>query len=223
MSFETKYLIRWGIPGWILIIFVGGLLLLENKVYFENITSSTSTSIGLLVTLGFFGVPIGYLMHQIYFSWHWVIKRKRIFDDSVKLVNDSSKIITPYWNKNDEEDYFQFEFIWHKELLKLERSKRDYISERYRHLLSTIHGLGALIVALGLSFTFGLVWGYFNKDLNSLLLFYLVITGFLTFACIKGFNYYSSNLNHFQGNFFNVFFDGELVDTTFSEKDPDVN
>ncbi|MET3407129.1 hypothetical protein ABIC59_004595 [Priestia aryabhattai] len=70
MNIDTKYLIRWGIPGWVFILFgytsylsIGNNI--KNSVFTGN--STVTQLLGILVSLGFVGVVFGYLMHQIYF------------------------------------------------------------------------------------------------------------------------------------------------------------
>ncbi|MGG3437001.1 hypothetical protein ABER96_08765 [Bacillus subtilis] len=73
MKFETKYLIRWGIPGWILIfwllyefLFLKGINPLDSKM------ADIKTGLTLLLSLTAIGVPIGYLLYQLYFGIAWV-------------------------------------------------------------------------------------------------------------------------------------------------------
>jgi hypothetical protein len=215
MNIETKYLIRWGIPGWVFILLVSimGYLIFHPNIKLNNV--DLVDILGLLVSAGFVGVPIGYLFHQLYFSYNWLGKG-RVFDKAVELVDDKDKIKGPCWGQNGHIDYYRFEHVWQKELIKLASDeKRLYLSERYRHLLTTIHGLGALWVALALSLGINVVFSLYHfDDIQKMPLLFLIglalFNGYLLLAVQKGFVYYSANLNYFQGYFLNAFFNKEL-------------
>lgn len=212
MNIDTKYLIRWGIPGWVFLMFVGSVLIYYNFSALLKLQVDLSKALGLLVSLSFFGVPIGYLMHQVYFSFHWISKKNRVFDRAVSLVDHNDWIKDSRWGKSNKRDYFRFEYLWHVELMKLDTEKRDYIAERYRYLLSTIHGLGALTVSLVFSAVIGGLAALYANDWNFNLftILFIITAAILAFVTYKGFKYYSSNLNHFQGYFFNSFREGRV-------------
>lgn len=207
MNFESKYLIRWGIPGW---IFVFWVIIYFLVAYYDVFSKHINLKdfgklIGLFISLGAFGIIIGYIIQQIYFGVNWVLNKNRVFDHTKKLVE---KFPTPAnWGKDDKVDYFYFEFFWHKELLSLDEPTRDYIVERYRYLLSTIHGLGTTvlshILAFGLTiglglFKFGIVnlpWSLIFINLTQLLIALIVFGNFV---------YYSANLSYLQGYFLNA-------------------
>jgi hypothetical protein len=216
MNFDTKYLIRWGIPGWVFILFVGTPIIYYEFDEFTKLKLKLTDTLGLLVSLGFFGVTIGYLMHQIYFSfnWTWFSNRRRIIDEAIKLIEKKEEIIDTHWMENYHRDYYKFEYLWHKQLLKLDQDRRNYITDRYRHLLSTVHSLGALRVSLTISFIYDLIlitykWIIVGSK-SLILVIYLVMIACLIYCTCKGFKYYSSNLNYFQGYFFNSLLNGEF-------------
>jgi hypothetical protein len=211
VNFETRYLIRWGIPGWIFLLWLSIYL---SIVYFNEFDSilqklelDISKFLGVIVSLAFFGVPIGYLLQQIYFFYHWLRRNERSFDKSLAMVKDFTPPKT--WNQDDLNDYFRFEYIWHKELLQIDKDSREYITERYRHFLTTIHGLGALLVSLLFSSAISFIWFLLriceigNKQI---VVFFVVLIfqGFIFYAVKKSFEYYSKNLIHFQGYFLNA-------------------
>lgn len=226
MNFDTKYLIRWGIPGWVFIIFVGGVFVCLKYSHLQDLTLNISSIFGLLVSLGFFGVTLGYLMHQVYFSVNWNSKENnehRIIDEAMKLIENNDVIKNHKrhtWGQEYHSDYYLFEFVWHRELLNISEEKRNYISERYRHLLSTIHGLGALRVALISAFYLSIpmfLIGFCYSDktfLNFLPMLILIVNFYLIRVTKKGFFYYSKNLNHFQGYFMNEFLNREKEDSS---------
>lgn len=214
MNIETKYLIRWGVPGWIFILIIASVIYLIFHPSINLKDVNLVDILGLLVSAGFIGVPIGYLFHQIYFSYNWLGK-KRIFDEAVKLIDDQEKVRTQQWELDNHVDYFHFEHLWQRELIKLNEYQTLYLSERYRHFLTTIHGLGALWVALASSLIINCILFLYNFnhiDKISMLILIVIgaLNGYLLFAVYKGFKYYSKNLNHFQGHFLNDFFNDEF-------------
>ncbi|AHC42415.1 MULTISPECIES: BA5345 family protein [Bacillus amyloliquefaciens group] len=222
MNFDTKYLIRWGIPGWVFMFLIGipsFLLLIQNELI--QIKFDITKILGVIVSLAFLGVTLGYIMQQIYFSFRWSGK-KDVIEDAVKLVDDFDKHIKEAGIKegqrNNVENYYVFEYIWHRELVRLDEDQRNYIAERYRHILSTIHSLGALRISIFLSLIANIILFicfnvkcYFNSLIGvqfylfSFLSYvlYLLIIGLLLWIVSKGFNHYSSNMNAFQGYFLN--------------------
>jgi hypothetical protein len=212
MKFESKYLIRWGIPGWVFIFLVGLPLI---NIHYDSLISknfSMPQILGLFASLALFGVPLGYLMHQFYFFVNWLRRDHRTFDNALALVEKGLFVEPECWKIDNVRDYFYFEFIWQRELIKLDKEKREYISERYRHFLTTIHGLGSLLVSLITSLIFN---GYIIvKEYKELIpwqfIVYLFIIVILIYSTLRTFNYYSKNLNHFQGFFLNSMLKGEL-------------
>lgn len=68
MNFDTKYLIRWGIPGWVFIMLISLPILFLYHDELLKFKIDISKTLGLFVSLAFFGVTIGYIMQQIHFS-----------------------------------------------------------------------------------------------------------------------------------------------------------
>lgn len=134
MNFETKYLIRWGIPGWIMVMVLLPYFII---IYFDSLSKHVSSASDLLAigaVLTVLGVPLGYLLNQIHHSVFWVLP----------------KLIFGSWNK-----YF-------KEELKVDNYIANHAKgiekqNRYRYLLSRKHELGALTLSLFISgFVIGL-------------------------------------------------------------------
>lgn len=102
MNFDPKYLVRWGIPGWIYLFIITVYLFMVDYntiigiIFNENapvIVASISLFIGA-------GIIIGNIMHQISMSLGFVIwtKRKKFFkseyDMDLKIIkNDYGKDI----------------------------------------------------------------------------------------------------------------------------------
>lgn len=201
MKFESKYLIRWGIPGWIFIFWLG-----YTYVYLANINllnvqiQDLSKSLALLVSLTALGVPIGYVFHQISFGLLWVDNNNKDYGSIADKIGD--KFPKHYtWGDDHHEDYFQLEYVWHMVLLKQDAKTRAYIEGRYAHLLRTAHGLGALSVSFACSNLFTvLLWLLYDDLLKGT--FYMVaasiIQSTLFASAFLNYKYFSKNLQAFQ-------------------------
>ncbi len=219
MNFESKHLVRWGIPGWIFISWLALYFVLADYDYFTKRMNINDLGklVAVFVSLGILGVVIGYIIHQLYFGINWVLSKNRVFDHTLERVE---KFNAPKnWGKNDKRDYFYFEFYWHKELLKLDKDTRDYIIERYRYLLSTIHGLGTTVLSHILVFgvTIGIaLFNYGILDIPWSLLFINILQLLIALVIFGNFVYYSANLSYLQGYFLDSITKNEIS----SEKAP---
>jgi hypothetical protein len=212
MNFETKYLIRWGIPGWVFIVFsYVSYLSYGNNLFLGNKFTVTQL-LGIMVSLGFVGIVLGYLMHQMYFSVNWIFSKQssKIMEKMLAIIEDKEKI--PGISKHSFEHhkaYFMLEYHWQKQLLLHDEDHREYISGRYRYMLSTIHGLGALLVSIVLSIITVCIIIYFNGH-NFFSGVIIALLLYLGYSVWKGFGYYSENLIYFQANFINAFHNDDL-------------
>ncbi|MBA5714891.1 hypothetical protein DT035_08605 [Bacillus subtilis] len=202
MKFETKYLIRWGIPGWILIFWTFYQILFVKVINpFDSDLVDISKGFTLLISLTALGVPLGYLLHQIYFGivWVWNKKRKLADDFSNELGDKFPK--QDGWGSDKNQDYYQIEYVWHAMLINQDTETRAYLEGRYRHLLSTIHSMGSLfassLISLGVS---GLIaFSLHNND--AMYLYYVVGLVFqlaIFLSAMANYVYYSNNLKAFQ-------------------------
>ncbi|MEC1024268.1 BA5345 family protein [Bacillus paralicheniformis] len=209
MNFETKYLIRWGIPGWVFLL----MSLWPFAIKELNIDSPLN-SISIIFSTAVIGIVIGYLIYQIYFAWDWLLSL--IWRD----FGEESKPPQKWYHfhsynsarKNNAELYYKLEFQWQNELSKImEEGRRDYIAKRFSHLLSTTHSLGALFWSLLMSlivnvvhFIYSIVYIntiYYNMSLiiNMFIILFILIP---SFANQK---YYSRNVNEFRKQFLEEF------------------
>lgn len=198
---ESKY-IRWGIPGW---VFITGLLAvaLIERWPIELIGFKSATIVGLVAVITVIGVPIGYLFHQLYFTMNWLIIKRDPSLIKWRVNNFPPNPKANHKNAHKMEEYFYVEFLWNLSLSNIaDEEKRKYISERYRHLLSYVHGLGALLVGLGATWFFSL---FFLRFDNLIIWIPPLIELILIFVVWKNFKYYSDNLDAFQGYFLNHF------------------
>ncbi|WP_427125146.1 hypothetical protein ACQCPP_31655 (plasmid) [Priestia megaterium] len=208
MNFESKYLIRWGIPGWVLIFWVVYYYFVLRGIDPMGINVKDGTKvITTVISLTVLGVPIGYLLHQLYFVALWIFNKstRKQLDNSVKEVTnfpyfkdgDNENI----WGNNTSDDYYQFEYVWHKVLLDKESEIRSYWESRYRHLLSTIHGLGSLFASLIVSLiaSAGIVsFQTIHFSVSFFLIFGIVIQALLFISVTFNYVYYSNNLKALQ-------------------------
>ncbi|MGX9135948.1 BA5345 family protein [Rummeliibacillus sp. JY-2-4R] len=202
MKFETKYLIRWGIPGWVLIfwmfyeyLFLKGINPLDSKMV--DITKGLT----LLLSLTAVGVPIGYLLHQLYFGSAWVWNKKRKFaDDFAKELGDKLPK-QQGWGTDKNEDYFQIEYVWHSVLINQTPETRAYIEARYRHLLGTIHALGALFVSSMVATIISVIIIFTHLSgfpYNAYFWMGIVLQLLIFFFAGANYKYYSANLTALQ-------------------------
>lgn len=178
MNFETKYILRYGIPGWIYILFVTSyLIIIDSPIVINYILNGESLSlIGFGAILAGVGVPIGYLIHLISLCFSWI------------------KI-------KDWDTYFNKELELDRDIINLENG--DKLRERYRYLLSQVHGLKALLTSLSLVLITTIILMLTYKfECYVLILIGIVI--FLIWVVNKNREYYQSNLDHFLNNKFKL-------------------
>jgi hypothetical protein len=155
----------------------------------------------LLISLTALGVPLGYLLHQIYFGtvWVWNKKRKLADDFATELGDKFPK--QDGWGTDKNEDYFQIEYVWHAMLINQDTGTRAYLEGRYRHLLSTVHSLGSLFVSSAISLLVSGLIVYTLHNNNAMYLYYVVGLIFqlaIFLSAMVNYAYYSRNLKAFQ-------------------------
>jgi hypothetical protein len=207
MKFESSHLIRWGIPGWVFLmwIFVASFGIFDpltnyfKKVDFLKVAGATVT----LITIG---VPVGYLFQQIYFSWNWRNKED-ILAPLKEVIGDKEHT----WTDNFHVNYFFIEYKWYSALLSIEEEKRKYLGERVRHLLTLIHSLGALLYSLATSLVSMIIFLFLTDNYNECFGVVILIIAhiFLLIGVKNNYNYYSSNLIYFQKFFLKEIKDSE--------------
>ncbi len=188
-AIEFSQALRWGIPGWILFVVVALLLTIDSALGGKtslpapaSLLARDSFAAALLVAGA--GVPVGYLLYQVYFCWRWnsrwsgkdirigsfEVQQGRIagIRQTLQGVGVDKKIKKPIWLgqyvaylnrflKGGNTDYRR---AWnYMEIILLEFGTRDEASkilyERSRYLLDMLHGLGVCMWAV---FCGGLFW-----------------------------------------------------------------
>lgn len=133
MNFDTKHLVRWGIPGWIMIMVLGPYFIFSYEEILKMSSSVNLIAVGAFLTVT--GVPLGYLLNQIHHSLFWVSPRWKLLSKSMKKGTWNQYFINEI---NMDELFF---------INKVGGKKR----ERYQYLLSRKHELGGVTVSLGIS------------------------------------------------------------------------
>lgn len=203
MNFDTKYLIRWGIPGWVFLFWITLSWFLMHPDLFDKllVNDKNLQSITLLLASVGIGVTIGYLCHQAFFVYKWTLDVNNMDFSKIKNQVEGVK-----WPSDERDMYFHLEFIWQNAIKDVEDdNKRNYITGRYRHYLSTIHGLGALCLSQLLSFTVSVLiigWNwYFNEFswLNLVSVFLVLVQVLLSWLFWENHKYFSDLLMDYQG------------------------
>jgi hypothetical protein len=189
MNFDTRYLIRWGVPGWVFMIFSATYFFLRDfQGTLDLFPFGSGTSIvaaGAILTV--LGIPIGYLFNQIHHTLTFVI-----------LNDKGSRVIYEFFRWDD---YFKFEarfenymFTYNKE----NEDNGDKIHERYRYLLSRIHEIGGICFAIFFSEIILFIWESDNGIGLSLevWLYHLFTIGLLIIMLIDR-SYYKRNIEVF--------------------------
>ncbi|MHA0856450.1 BA5345 family protein [Paenibacillus sp. CMAA1364] len=204
MNTEFQVL-RWGIPGWLFLLTIAlfRFSIYEFKIseivrLFEN----PSALAGIAALFVAIGVPIGYIIYQIYFFFKWNFGNSKIYL-SIKEITYLEKEIKRRKKKNsnddwkiieDYTDYLMSVVAFRKKISSDDLKRRyDWISSR----TSRIHGLGASTwsIVLGLLGSFIHSYNVLHK-FN----FYTLISiiSILLVLCVIWKNYNIQNKNGFR-------------------------
>ncbi|MER2039979.1 MAG: hypothetical protein ABS944_17685 [Solibacillus sp.] len=172
MNFDTKYLIRWGIPGWIMILTLFPYLFVTYLDTFKKLFSLSAVDILTLgAALAFLGVPLGYVLNQVHHSLLWVI---------------------PKLFKKEWDHYFKQEIDVDEKHLAEHVPKQ----ERYRYLLSKKHEIGGVMVSFIISWVVIISINIFHSS-SFWSWFYFGVVTFLTILFIFSRNYSSRNVYYY--------------------------
>ncbi|MCP3026864.1 hypothetical protein [Halobacillus sp. A5] len=195
MKFESQYLIKWGMPGWVFMLLVLPVLYLGGTIDSTGIQNMHTISAAFALTL--IGIVVGYIIYQIYFVLSWIYQppEKRNINKIIEIVQHKGIEVPKNWN----ERFFLIEYLWHANVKELEEYKMIYYSNRYSYLLTRKHEIGALLTSFGLCIV------PVSVELisaPSLLLFGIFLfTCVMSWVLFKTFNYYSTNVEYVVARF----------------------
>ncbi|PAF22764.1 hypothetical protein CHH49_04040 [Terribacillus saccharophilus] len=201
MNFDSKYLIRWGLPGWVCILYFIYYLFMIDKLNLSDMSKNASSLIGSFIVVFPLGVIVGYLVYQMYFILLWITSTNELRNiKTLNVIKESNLTRLP--EKRDEV-YYHTEYMWHKYLVMQEEYKMNYISDRYRHLLTKKHEAGSLLTALVFSMPISgalvtrCIWG----ELSTFDMYMPVLNVVLILYMIRTYLYYHRNVDYFVAGF----------------------
>lgn len=179
MKSDSQF-VRWGIPGWtmavsfIIFILIDYVSANDDRMYLTLNNAFQNEAIWTLIIAGFLtagaGIPIGFLIYQIYFYLRWVspVSKNGFFPpflhgrmtemkDSLRNIDIYKLSFNKQWRKVIIEETKDHRSIWHyispilhEALLTID--KDDILHKHLNYLKETLHSLGAS--HLGFSFGF---------------------------------------------------------------------
>ncbi len=147
-------ILRWGIPGWVFLatftVFKLAAVNYQLDVFLRAISDNPAAITGVSAFFVALGVPIGYLIYQIYFWLKWTFAGKRMYlavigirvlerTLSMKNKRDDWKLVERHFDH-------MMSVVAAKKEINLEDLARRY--EWYSSRTSRTHGLGSSIIAM---------------------------------------------------------------------------
>lgn len=198
MKFSTKHLIKWGIPGWIWILYLLATLFTFRQEKIMNLLTSYNNILGNALLFTVAGILIGYFIYLIYFVIEWVTGGNK----EIKYTLDILKKNDIKLPDNQGEIYYYVEYLWQSNLIKLDEYKMNYIANRYSHMLSKKHELGSIWVSAIWCTPFSFYFIFPNWE-GFISLGPIFFNFFFYLLAHRSYRYYSRNVDHFMGNMFN--------------------
>ncbi|MYL21651.1 hypothetical protein GLW04_17235 [Halobacillus litoralis] len=202
MLYQSDKIIRWGIPGWILLSwFLLIYTITHQEEVWSFVTNEAFKSLGITAVLASVGVPIGYIIHEVYFALFWT-KRNINLRNITNKIDDFPK---PHnWESmNDKEKFYYLEFLWDKNINEQHELVLNSIKERYRDRLTLIHSLGTLLSSMVCTIIGTIIWSFFGLQFTFLTLILLIIQCGIFWMIWTNYIYHSNNLLHYQGYYLN--------------------
>lgn len=197
--------IRWGIPGWILLAW---LLALYSVTHYEQVfiflRDEAIKSLSITAIFASIGVPIGYLIHEFYFSITWT--SRNLNENLDRIISKIENFPYPKdWREmNDKEKYYFIEFLWDKYVHQLENEgHRSALIERYRDRLTLIHSLGTLVISMVFTIIATITMCFFYIGFPFIAIVILIFQIVIVFFVYKNFKYHSDHLKDYQGHYLN--------------------
>lgn len=176
MNFESKYLVRWGLPGWVYMIFITLLYLINKPGYIPQILHFKGFSlVGFTALTAALGLILGHIIHQVsLFLW----------------------FVVPEYRKQKWLVYFDREFKIDKRIVEEELGKE--IKNIYSYRLGQLHARRGLLTSLMLSFVTIIILCWTDLNLISV---NTIIIGLCNVALIVimliNYLYFNKNLVYF--------------------------
>ncbi|WP_227938994.1 hypothetical protein [Alkalihalobacillus deserti] len=195
---QGSKIVRWGIPGWILMAWLLGVITITDPGTVTYIMEKDAfKSLSITAILASIGVPLGYLLHELYFAIFWTIRKIKIKEITGKVEN------FPYplkWNEmNDKDKYFFIEYKWDNLINKQTESVRAEIKERYRDRLTLIHSLGTLLFSMFFTILLSSGWVVLYAEFTLFTTLIIILQIAVSLGIWKNYKYHSGNLMHYQG------------------------
>lgn len=202
MGNSDLQIFRWGIPGWITVFTYSILVLSLNNFDIYTYTNENNLNganmAGMAALFVAAGVPLGYIVYQIYFGIKWKFMKKDKITQALKGVslydNIKFKGIKPWddWQKA-ERSFDAYLTLFSKERVKYEDIMRRYNSFKSR--TDRVHGMGATICGMVLSIITFVIIHIFLFDMQIYKNTTFLLTGFILIIiiCIIFKNYKDSN------------------------------
>jgi hypothetical protein len=168
VNFDPKYLIRWGIPGWILLM---TLIPYFVVIYYDSLPTIISEknvlALGAAITL--IGIPLGYFLNQMHHLLGWVANGK--------------------WDNYFSEEIIVDDFLCDKD--------NEGYKERYRYLLAKKHEVGSVYASFILSALVILITNIYESSKECFDWLYFFVTVLLIVAWYFLRSYSSRNIDKY--------------------------
>lgn len=146
---------RWGIPGWVFLmtytIYVMAIHKFELNALMQYFGGQPTILAGVAAFFIALGVPLGYLIYQIYFWFKWTFGSKDAYIamDQIKYF-DCIKTgnVRDDWRAVEKRFDYLMSVVSEQKEISYKDLKRRY--DQYSNRTSRAHGLGASLVAMAL-------------------------------------------------------------------------
>lgn len=161
---ESQFL-RYGFPGWTLILVILSYWLLTPDF---NMGMLTDKNIDLAVPVAFLaaiGVPIGYIIYQVYFALDWFTTHKLYkVSKSILGVNYINGTYKMFGITRQQREIQKLEEAWLNKLLEKNETALQLVKDEFTGMRKMLHSLGASIVSVisGHIISFVFFFGFFK-------------------------------------------------------------
>lgn len=191
MSDSSNFL-RWGVPGWTLavgfLVFVLSDAFLSNdQILMGQVESSLQSSqfwqvalAGLLVAAT--GVPIGFIVYQVYFYLRWnspvsregllpplIVGRGAELDKTVRDLEVTTLTMGEEWRSNLLPSLSDHRTAWHylaRVIMDSMLEAGEVVYKRHSYLMNMLHSLGASYLGLAIGFILYVTFKWRSTDIG---------------------------------------------------------